>query len=306
MNFTNLQYFLEIAKELNMSNVARRMHVSQQSLSHHIKNLEDELGTLLFERKPLLKLTPAGICLANASTQILDVKNAALREISIIAEARPSRLRVCVSRARTEAMLPTVLSLFYSIHPQTYVEISEGNAQFGQKGLEEGTIDIAVCVNPKDPNLVNIELMEENMYIVVSRSYLNQYHGNQTNQVIESLYKSFDFNYLRNMPFILLNKGSMVRACMDAIFLEGQIVPRAVLEMKDIRAALEIVRHGFGVTLYPDLFLRHQSQYAQKGEILYFPVGNYGMLTACYNPKFPVTSEILSFIDCVKEWLSTL
>ena len=66
MNLTSLSYFVEVAKELNMTKTAHKLHISQQALSFHIQKVEDYYGVPLFERKPLLRLTYAGeICLKN-------------------------------------------------------------------------------------------------------------------------------------------------------------------------------------------------------------------------------------------------
>ena len=60
MNFRNLEYFLAAAEEKNITRAAKKLYISQQSLSEHIAKLEDELGVPLFERTPNLKLTYAG------------------------------------------------------------------------------------------------------------------------------------------------------------------------------------------------------------------------------------------------------
>ena len=60
MNFLNLQYFLKAAEERNITRAARKLYISQQSLSGHIAKLEEELGVPLFERGAELKLTYAG------------------------------------------------------------------------------------------------------------------------------------------------------------------------------------------------------------------------------------------------------
>ena len=50
MNMLSIQYFLAIVEEGNISAAARKLFISQQTLSEHVKKLEDELGTPLFKR----------------------------------------------------------------------------------------------------------------------------------------------------------------------------------------------------------------------------------------------------------------
>ena len=50
INFLNLEYFLAAAEELNITRAAKRLYISQQSLSNHISNLEKEFDVQLFNR----------------------------------------------------------------------------------------------------------------------------------------------------------------------------------------------------------------------------------------------------------------
>ena len=74
MNFRNLQYFLAATEEKNFTHAARRLYISQQSLSGHVAKLEEELGVPLFERGPELKLTYAGERLALIARQICSLE----------------------------------------------------------------------------------------------------------------------------------------------------------------------------------------------------------------------------------------
>ena len=108
MNFRNLQYFLAAAEEKNFTHAARRLYISQQSLSGHVAKLEEELGVPLFERGPELKLTYAGERLALIARQICSLEQEILREAGEISEHRRGRLRLGVSYTCGRAMLPVL------------------------------------------------------------------------------------------------------------------------------------------------------------------------------------------------------
>ena len=84
INFLNLEYFLAAAEELNFTKAARRLFISQQSLSNHILNMEKEFDVVLFNRTSPLTLTYAGQALKKRARQLLALKDETYRELADI------------------------------------------------------------------------------------------------------------------------------------------------------------------------------------------------------------------------------
>lgn len=80
MDFRHLKYFVAVADEQNFTRAAERLHISQPPLSRQIQDLEEELGTPLFERgsRPL-KLTDAGRFFYGHATRLLEQAAQAVR-----------------------------------------------------------------------------------------------------------------------------------------------------------------------------------------------------------------------------------
>ena len=97
INFLNLEYFLVAAEELNFTKAAKRLYISQQSLSNHIANLEKEFDVMLFNRTSPLTLTYAGQALAAKARQILDLRDETYQEIQDIKDFTTGQLSIGVS-----------------------------------------------------------------------------------------------------------------------------------------------------------------------------------------------------------------
>ena len=82
MELRQLHYFVTIVNEGNISQAAKRLHISQPPLSHQMKLLEEELGVTLFERgSRRIRLTLPGKALYEKALAILDLSALAKTEI---------------------------------------------------------------------------------------------------------------------------------------------------------------------------------------------------------------------------------
>ena len=105
INFLNLEYFLAVAEELNITRAAKRLYISQQSLSSHISNLEKEFDVQLFNRTMPLTLTYAGRALKVRAKQMLDLKDETYRELADIKDFTTGQLSIGISHTRGRFLL---------------------------------------------------------------------------------------------------------------------------------------------------------------------------------------------------------
>ena len=75
MNFVDLSCFVMAAEEMNFTRAAKRLYISQQSLSSHIAKLEEHYGVRLFDRSAPLTMTREGNLLLKHARAILDEEN---------------------------------------------------------------------------------------------------------------------------------------------------------------------------------------------------------------------------------------
>lgn len=105
------------AEELNFTRAARRLYISQQSLSGHILKLENYFGVELFDRSPPMTLTSAGTCLMRYAKRMLDSVDELEKEVQDIKGSHSGELTIGITRARGAVYLPMILPSSTEIFP---------------------------------------------------------------------------------------------------------------------------------------------------------------------------------------------
>ena len=146
INFLNLEYFLAAAEELNFTKAARRLFISQQSLSNHILNMEKEFDVVLFNRTSPLTLTYAGQALKKRARQLLALKDETYRELADIKDFSIGKLTIGVSHTRGRVILPEILPIYREQFPNIDLCLVEGNStELDQGLLMEMSILLLAC-----------------------------------------------------------------------------------------------------------------------------------------------------------------
>ncbi|MEG1773435.1 MAG: LysR family transcriptional regulator, partial [Oscillospiraceae bacterium] len=146
MDLISLTYFSELAKDLHFTKTAQRLYISQQTLSYHIKRLEDELGEPLFERRPALALTCAGEFVLSFA-QVMHKEHDNLQSILFdISKQERGRISVGASMPRGNTFLPRVLPDFCREYPKVELQVIDGISSKLERMVEQGELDFAVVL----------------------------------------------------------------------------------------------------------------------------------------------------------------
>ena len=149
INFLNLEYFLVAAEELNFTKAAKKLFISQQSLSNHISNMEKEFDVILFNRTTPLTLTYAGQALKAKARQMLELRDETYRELSDIKDFSVGQLTLGLSHTRGRVILPEILPVFKERYPNIDLKLVEGNSSELADDLLHGNIDLCRSARKK-------------------------------------------------------------------------------------------------------------------------------------------------------------
>ena len=256
INFLNLEYFLVAAEELNFTKAAKKLFISQQSLSNHISNMEKEFDVILFNRTTPLTLTYAGQALKAKARQMLELRDETYRELSDIKDFSVGQLTLGLSHTRGRVILPEILPVFKERYPNIDLKLVEGNSSELADDLLHGNIDLIIDMLPfKVENVETVPICEEEILLAVPDSVLEHTFPGRLKEIKKQLSEHTDLKLLANCPFLLINKGNRVRTIADEMFEEAQITPNIVLETENIQTVLALAEKGMGITFYPRMFL---------------------------------------------------
>lgn len=139
------RYFIAVAEELHFGRAARRLHITQPSLSHQILALEHELGVPLLERtKRSVRLTPAGQLFLEEAYQVVAQVERAVAVAHRASRGELGRLRIGFDSSVSHARLPNLIRSFREHAPQVSVELLEQHPPDLLLALETGRVDVVV------------------------------------------------------------------------------------------------------------------------------------------------------------------
>ncbi len=126
MELRHLRYFLAVAEELHFARAAEKLHIEQSPLSRAIKELEEELGVVLFARTTRsTRLTRAGKLFREHVIRVFAALQQARDSVKAAANGFHGQLRVALSDGITPSRLPALLALCRQEEPEVELRFFE-------------------------------------------------------------------------------------------------------------------------------------------------------------------------------------
>lgn len=156
MEIRVLNYFVETAKQKSMTKAAKKLHVTQPTLSKQLKDLEDELGQKLFTRSNYsIILTPEGEILYKRAVDILSIVDKTEAEFKSMNDFNGGDLHIgCAESYGITIIAKTVKSLTEK-YPNIKFNLHSGNFKTVVEKLNHGLLDFAITVQNVDTSSFN-------------------------------------------------------------------------------------------------------------------------------------------------------
>ena len=241
MDLHQLRVFQAAVKTGGFTRASEQLHLSQSTVSPHIKLLEEELGCPLFLRVgKRVQVTEAGrVLLQYAETIFRDLKNAemAVREMN---DLKRGTVRLGVGPTTLTHRLPHVLGDYARRFPDIELVVLAGTTEFLLDALRAQHLDLAVVMRTApQPGIAVTLLGQEEMIIVVNRD-----HPLARRKTVEPA-------DLASLRFILYEKNTAMQNLIDRFFESLGVTPRIAMEVENNEAVKSLVRIGLGASIMP-------------------------------------------------------
>ena|ERR1700733_8943978 len=236
-----LSYFDALARHSHFGHAAAACAISQPALSMQIKELEEVLGAVLFERGARrVRLTKFG---EEAALRVRDI----LRSVDELADfARASadrlagRLRIGMIPTIAPYLLPMVIGDLTRTHPELGIYVREALTSKLIEELAEGRLDAAIVALPiSEPSFAEVALFRENFLLVRPAE-------DDAKPVPSS-------KMLREMKLLLLEEGHCFRDQALSFCNMKSSPQREMLDASSLSTLVQMVGAGMGVTLIPEM-----------------------------------------------------
>lgn len=236
-----LRYFLAVAEAGNFSRAAKRVSVTQPTLSAGIAKLERQLGIRLFDRdKHKVALTPAGSRFLIRARRMAAEYDLALQDIQHVPE--PKVLRIGVLLTIPTAVIESLIARHRRANNNEVLEILDGTERDLAERLDRGRIDVALTViRPQHSRFRPEGLCSERYLMVLPRD-----HPLAGLDIVQAEQLAGDRMVVRRHCEALPE--------ISRFFTEHGVRPRFVLKTTSDQRVLAVVRTGAGIGMMPESF----------------------------------------------------
>src|SRR5215813_513627 len=168
-----LRYFLAVAQEQHFTRAAGKLHVTQPTLSHQIRELEGQLNLSLFDRVGRrVKLTAAGEMLLPYARRVVRELADAQTALDELHGLKRGALKVGIVQTVNACVIPDIVARFSAAHPGINLTCNEMAVADIESDLESGKLDLGISfLPPARKGLAGEKLFTEELVAVVAANH---------------------------------------------------------------------------------------------------------------------------------------
>jgi DNA-binding transcriptional LysR family regulator len=246
IDLRRLEALVALHRTGTVSAAAEELHYGQPTVSHHLRRLEAETGSVLLQRVGRgVCLTPDGERLAVRGAEVLALLGRAEAELSASTSLQAGQVRLAAFPSAAATLVPAGVALLADRHPGLGLDLVEAEPPEAAAMLRAGSVDLALTFaypdQPEADGVTSTTIHEDRLSLVVPRD-LDPGDGPV------DLARFADTRWVTGCERC---RGELMALCERAGF-----VPRIAFASDDYVAVQSLVASGLGVTVLPGLALR--------------------------------------------------
>lgn len=288
MTLKQLKAFIVLARTLSYANAADELCISQSALSLSIKTLEEELGGKLFNRNTRrVEITNEGHSLVPYAKKLLSNWDDMEKDVKQRFQLHRGTLNIASMPFATHAILPAVMHQFAKLHPNISYSIHDIPNEKIIENVQEGIFEIGICFEPRYRHQLKFEpLFKEDFVAILPKSHPL------------AKQKSIELSTLCGLPFVTLQKPSIVRHFVEQACIKNNIVLDLKVECHQISSLSHFVAYGMGVSLIP----RNFQKFIHSDQVVLLEISeSYTSLAVgvIYKKDFELSNVSAEFIQTI-------
>lgn len=281
MHLKSLRLFMGVAETGSFIAAAQRQHTVQSNVTAHIKKLEDELGVQLVHRTGQVRLTTAGVALAEFAERMLTAHDEALSLFKGDEKAR-GRLRIGAMETTTAIRLPPILAEFHAAYPDVDIQLRTGPTAELVEWLMEGQVDCVFVAGRFEHRRYHLLKVFSEELVLVGPTPMMAMPTAQA---------------LLTSTFLAFRQGCSYRQRIELLLSSCGVSAARIFEFGTLDAMLGCVAAGMGYTVLPKATVEaHQHRFDIHFLALPTPIASVDTYFAAAEPA-TWTPALSRFVD---------
>ncbi|MEI3607310.1 LysR family transcriptional regulator [Pseudogracilibacillus sp. SE30717A] len=286
-----LLYFTTLIDQGTFTNAAKKLHISQPSLSSAIKKLEENVGLTLIERNTRkISLTIEGEILYKEAKKLLNHFEQVHKEMTRLKKEGPLELKIGLIES-VKFWLPKVIASYREVNPDVNIKLREvlGLKQV-EIALQNYKIHLAITNQLfENDEIDTVPIYKENLVALLPKGH----H-------LESA-PTISIHDIKDDELIICQEGFQTRQDILNAFRKSGASPNIHFEIERFETACSLVEEGLGITIVPENYIKSNTQSAFSMKIISDANLSRTVYIACMKNRY-LPPVIIQFIEETKKF----
>ena len=260
LNLKALRIFLAVEEAGSIVSAAERLQVSKSTISQQVTNLEQSLGSVLFDRNARpMTLTPAGMVLRRHAHQILNAVSAARLELMELNLSTMAELRLGIIDDLDASITPDLLGHLSELYPRCLFTASSGLSDALTAMVQNREADIVLTADPpRDPQVFEVWPLLREPFVLVSAKGAIDSKGDVLTQ-------------LGTLPFVRYSAAMPIGRSIDQHLRRVRFSPSGSFSFDASRSVFAMVQKSGGWAITTPLCVLDSERFQGSLDVLRLP-----------------------------------